>query len=205
MTATNSASHIERWLSRKPESATTARVSAIALGASQTVVELSAKEIDATKHGELAEEILDSTEAWAASRNKETSFLASWLDGERPVLSLPFRITPQNSQLVGLPAIDGSLESLIATLQATGIQQHRLMIDMAKSVVELILSVVDSQQNRIHFLEGQEIEVRRLKNELSDIATSNDDQRFNKITNLVEKYITARSPTASLPRSLETL
>lgn len=188
---------VERLLSRKPDAATSLKVTAVTLGSISTVMELSEKDFESEGDG-LASSILDTCDAWVLSRRKETPFFVSWFDRDRPIMQLPLRISPPDTQFSGLPPIDGSLESLIATLQATGIQQHKLMIEMAQAVVSLILNVVESQQARIQFLEGQEIEVRRLKNELSDIATSTDDQRFNKITTLVEQWIKSRLPNASL-------
>jgi hypothetical protein len=193
MTTSNCSARIERWLASKPESATTLRVAAVALGTTQTVMELKASEVAAERLAEFAERILDSSDAWADNRKKETSFLAVWLDGERILLSLPYRITPTNGKLDGLPAADGSLESLISNLQAMGIEQHKLIMEMAKGVTELVLSIVEAQQGRIQFLEGQEIEVRRLKNELIDIAGSGDDQRYNKFMGLFERFLEAKS------------
>jgi hypothetical protein len=202
MTTSNCSGRIERWLASKPESATTLRVSAVALGATQTIMELKAIEVLPDKLAEFSERILDSSDAWAENRKKETSFLAVWLDGDRTLLSLPFRITPTNGKLDGLPAADGSLESLISNLQAMGIEQHKLIMEMAKGVTELVLSIVEAQQGRIQFLEGQEIEVRRLKTELIDIAGSGDDQRYNKFMGLFERFLEAKS-TPNPPNALQ--
>jgi hypothetical protein len=202
---TKSSNNIERWLTRKPESATTLRVSAKSLGTLQTVLELSAVELANGKRESASEDILDSCEAWTSSQGKEVQFLAQWLtDDDRPVLTLPFRIAPSNQSISGLPPIDGSLESLIASLQATGIAREKLTIELLSTCVGFFQSMLESSQTRIAFLEGQDLEVRRLKQELVDVNNStgelaSDNANQVWIKGVIEKLLEAKFKTFSNP------
>ena len=192
-------------MTRKPESATTLRVSAKSLGTLQTVLELSAVELANGKRESASEDILDSCEAWTSSQGKEVQFLAQWLtDDDRPVLTLPFRIAPSNQSIPGLPPIDGSLESLIASLQATGIAREKLTIELLSTSVGFFQSMLESAQTRIAFLEGQDLEVRRLKQELVDVNNStgelaSDNANQVWIKGVIEKLLEAKFKTFSNP------
>jgi len=190
-------SNLKRWLDHKPESADTLRVYEVKLVRPELVVEYSASEVENIGTHDISESILDECEIWADSKSKIIPFIIQWFSEGREVKSRHLKISPSsvgNAGMTGLPQPDGSLESLIASLQSAGIRKDQILINMMESVVGLFLQLVEHMQGRINWLEGQEIEVRRLKNDLLELTASGDDgtdQRLHQFTNLFTKAIEA--------------
>lgn len=172
---------IERLISRAPQSAKTLRVSAKSLGSLQSVIERDRDECDSLEPKELATHLLEAIENWTDSQQKETVFLIQWLsESDRQLEALPIRVSPTNgAALTGLPAIDGSMESLLAGMQAASQAKDKLMIDQLKAMTELYISMVQSLQVRLEYAEGREQENRELK-ELIVEAQSDTTDNFNE-------------------------
>lgn len=195
-----------RWLERRPESADTLRIVEQRLTHQEIVVEYSATEIEKIGTGDLAEGVLEETEAWAESKQKVIPFVAIWLSNDREVKTRHFKIFPDSidgANMTGLPAPDGSIESMIASLHAAAIRKDQIQINMMESVVGLFLQLVEHMQQRIHHLESQEIEVRKLKGDLLELTSgdSTNDQRLQTFMNIFKEAIAASKQPATATNS----
>lgn len=187
-------SNLKRWLDHKPESADTLRVFEVKLVHNELVVEYTAAEIDKMGTAEVAESILDECEIWADSKNKITPFIIQWFAENREVKSRHVKISPSSvngAGMTGLPQPDGSLEALIASLHSAGIRKDQILIQMMESVVGLFLQLVEHMQGRINWLEGQEIEVRKLKGDLLELTAATDEDMGAKVQTFMSLFTKA--------------
>lgn len=182
---------IEQMLSYVPSSATLLRVSAKSLGMLQTVIERTREECEQMDRKELAQHVLKATEQWTDSQQRETVFLIQWItDTDRPVSTLPFRVSPANGTMAGLPPIDGSFESLLAGMQAASQAKDKLMIEQLRAMTELFIRMVESLQGRLEVSDHRDQENRELKQVLLE-AQSIDDATFN---DRFDKFMTFITP-----------
>lgn len=178
---------LERWLKRQPDNATVLRCSARSLGQLVTVRELVA-ESAAKDHHSLAETLFEDCSDWADSKEKEVRFLIQWLDIDRPIATKEMVISPLNSD--GSIAIDGSLESLVASLHATGLQKDQMLINMTKAMVEIVIRVSEAFQGRMDHVANQEAENLKLREALID-STRDDDEWKKEVFGIIKGLLPA--------------
>lgn len=163
---------LERWLKRKPDESTVLRVSARSLGQQITVREMVAETESKDPEG-LAVGIYEDCEDWADSKEKEVRFLLEWLADNRPVATKELVMHPLNSD--GIPSFDGSLEGILASQAATLLQKDQMIINMTKTMVDIVVRVSESIQvgvDRTHIREQENFQLREALLE----AASGDDE-----------------------------
>lgn len=181
MTNKKSTKSLERWLDRQPPEATVLRVSARSLGQMVTVSEHLASELDKSACTSLAIAIVEDCDDWADQEGKECKFLIQWFDGDqRPIGTRQHRAAPLNEDYTGGITIDGSPESLLATIQAGSIRKDELLMQMAQSVVKMVCQVSDAFQGRIERGAVTDAENLQLKEALLEAST--EDNEWKKQT-----------------------
>jgi hypothetical protein len=193
---------LERWLDRKPESATSLRVSAKSLGSLVTVSEHVSEEMQKDARFNLAKTINEDCSMWADQAQKETLFLVQWLDGEKPVATQHFKVSPLNEGIGGLPALDGSTESILSCLQAANIRKDEEMIKMMQAVSNLLVNQAEAQQATISHQNSLERENLRLKEAM--IEKDEADSEWKKeLVGIVKGFLpaviqnTSKAPSSS--------
>lgn len=176
---------LERWLKRRPENATVLRCSARSLGQLQVVREL-VSDTSANDYHDIAVTLFEDCSDWADTKEKEVRFLIQWLENDRPIATREMVISPLNSD--GLPPIDGSLESLVASLHATGLQKDQMLINMTKAMVEIVIRVSEAFQGRMDHVHVQEQENLKLREALIETAAT-DDEWKKEVVGLIKGFL----------------
>lgn len=190
---------LENWLARKPDTATILRVSVRSIGGQITISELVAEPITKESAFNLAKAIVEDCNSWADEAQKESVFLLQWLDGERPVATRHLKVSPLNEGIDGLPAIDGSTESILASLQAANIRKDEEVIRIMQAVGGLLTNHAEALQATIERTNVLERENLRLKEAL--IEKSDDDAEWKKeMLSIVKGFLPAVS-AATRPNS----
>lgn len=200
-------SKLIRWLERKPESADILRLVEKKLGNPEIVVEYSSNEVIKAGSDEIAKGIMEECEIWAETKGKITPFTLQWLCDDREVKTRPFRFVPDSLRGINqtsLPTPDGSPEAWLASLHAASIRKDQIQIGMMESISALFFQLVEHQQQRIAWLEGQEHEVRKLKEELVELTSGDKESeaRFNRLMSVLEKGLAAKGAIAQVATAI---
>ncbi len=188
---------LARWLERQPENATALRVSTRSLASMETVIEHVAEDLNSDGRHSLAQAIVEDTNNWADTEKKECHFLIQWLAGER-VLATKKRIVSPLSDDGGMQ-IDGSFESLIASMQVASIEKDKMLINMTKAMVEIIVRVSEAFQGRMDQLTVQETENLKLREALIESNVADDEWKkevFGLLKSLLPNVVVKAPPTS---------
>lgn len=184
------------WIAKKPANAVVLKLTLQAIGETSHVFQRPCEDITGN-FDELAETLLQTADDYTEQRRRETAFLLAYYDEHGSVvLSKPFRIRPNEEVTGKLPTPDGSLESLIAGLQGAAQAKDRLLLETMVKSFELYFQLVESLQNRIAYLEGQDINYRQLRNEMVTGTSEPDDRRFNQVMLLLDSFMKGRAAAA---------
>jgi hypothetical protein len=160
---------LERWLNRKPDTATILRISAKSMGSTVVLAEHVAEEMKKDARLNLAKNIFEDCYSWADEAQKETNFFIQWLaEGERPVGTKQFKVSPLNENINGMPPIDGSAESILSCLQAANLQKDEKIIRIMEAFSNLLVNQAEAIQSTAEHKHSLEAENLRLKEALLD-------------------------------------
>ena len=181
---------LERWLKRQPQNATALRCSARSLGQTITVRELVA-ETECSDYAGIAQGLYEDCEDWADSKEKDCRFLIEWIAEDRPIATKELVMSPLNSD--GTNLLDHGLEGLIAAQAATGLEKDKMLINMTKAMVEIVIRVSESIQGGIVQSHARETENFKLREALLE-ATAGDDEFKKEVVGLLKGFLPAILP-----------
>lgn len=204
---TDPVSRLTRWIERKPESADTLRLVVEMLAKQDLVLEYSSEEVDRLGAGAVAQGMFEECEIWAETKAKIVPFKAQWIADNREVSSRPFKVIPDSLNGVGqtgLPPIDGTAESWLASLQAASLRKDQILITQMEAVAGLFLQLVEHQQQRISWLEGQELEARKLREDMIELTRGDQESeaRFARLMSVLEKGLQAKGLIAQAAQGM---
>lgn len=179
---------LENWIQRKPDEATVLRVSVRSVGGMTVLLELVAEPITKETSFDLAKSIGQDCADWTDEAQKDTTFLLQWLEGERPIGTRHLKMSPLNEGLNNGFAIDGTVESMLASLQAANVRKDEEVIRIMQAVGGLLSNHAEALQATIEQRNYLERENLRLKEAL--IEKTDDDQEWKKeMITMVKTYL----------------
>lgn len=190
MTNKEDINKLERWLKRQPENATVLRCSARSLGQNVVVRELVA-ESECNDYASLAQGLWEDCEDWADSKEKDCRFLIEWIAEDRPIATKELVMAPLNSD--GSNLLDHGLEGLVAAQASVGLEKDKMLINMTKAMVEIVIRVSESIQSSIERSGSRETENFRLREALLE-AAAGDDEFKKEMIGLLKGFLPAILP-----------
>lgn len=149
----------------------------------------------------LAKATYEDCAMWADQAQKETTFYVQWMEGDRPIATQHFKVSPLNDGIDGLP-VDGSTESILANLQAANLRKDEEIIKIMQAVSNMLVQQAETSQAVIEHRMALERENLQLKEML--IEKNEDDSEWKKeVLGVIKGFVpalVAKNPTSNVSR-----
>lgn len=177
------------WLARAPLSAE--RLTLMAVGMpDQILMELSAEDAAKLQPSELAGQMADQALEWAESYDRECRFVAQWMRGEAPCLTLQFRAGNNYGGTVPGANFDGSMPDILGQMQRHLEMTQRTMVGSLKQVMDAQNYVIERQRleledARSRVLLAAEREEGVRADEIESLVENRDEEKLVRLVGLV--------------------